>query len=380
MVSAGHTVLVAGLYLPGYGEADHETDHGIKVWRKRLKADIGLIKNNYSVFDTIVLKSLSASGILQKDLAKSLVKFNRFIDELIREFNIDIIEWPDFNAWFQYIIPPLKWPDLSVPLIVKFHGSQTYISQQMQEPIPWKVYLLEKEHIARATALVSVSKNTAESYYRLYNLSQRINVLYNSIELPPVVYCAGQSESKIIFTGAFTKLKGIFSLLRAWNIVHKKHPDAILEIFGKGKINKALKEALPEVRHSIHCRGFVPKEEFYTSMSTAAAAIFPSYTECFALSPLEAMAAGCPVIYTERASGPELITHGINGLLIDPDNPAQMAEAMSSLIQNESLRAKFSENGRRTIKEHFNIDHSIHDHIRFYKQVIQEYQKKTITV
>ena len=49
MVNAGHTVLVAGLYLPGYGEADHETDHGVKVWRKRLKVDIGLIKNNVPI-------------------------------------------------------------------------------------------------------------------------------------------------------------------------------------------------------------------------------------------------------------------------------------------------------------------------------------------
>ena len=378
IIAAGHTVLVAGLYLPGYGGADHETDHGIKVWRKRLKVDIGLIKNNYSAFDTILLRSLSASGILQKDLVNSIGKFNRFIEELIHEFNVDIIEWPDFNDWFPYIKTLLQWPELSVPLVIKFHGTQSYLNYPIQEPVNNKVYLQEKKHIARATAFVSVSRNTAEKYSEFYNLPQHINILYNSIELPPAAYRADQNESKIVFSGALTKRKGIFSLLKAWNILHKKHPDAILEIFGKGKINAVIKEATTEARHSIHYRGFVSKEELYSAMSTAAAAIFPSYTECFALAPLEAMAAGCPVIYTERSSGPELITHGINGLLVDPDNPTQMAEAMSSLIQNESLRAKFSTNGRKAVEEHFNIDQSVHDHIQFYEQVIQQYHQNYI--
>ena len=91
MVSVGHNVLVAGLYMPGYGGANYETDNGVKVWRKRLFVDIGVIKNNYSVFDTVLLKSLSASGILQKDLVNNIGKFNRFIEKLIDEF--ELFDW-----------------------------------------------------------------------------------------------------------------------------------------------------------------------------------------------------------------------------------------------------------------------------------------------
>jgi glycosyltransferase involved in cell wall biosynthesis len=378
MVSAGHTVLVAGLYLPGYGGADHETDQEVKVWRKRLWVDIGLIKNNYSVLDTVLLKSLTASGILEKDLLKNIGKFNRFIEKLIDEFKVDIIEWPDFNDWFQYLNSPLHWPELSVPVIVKFHGTQTFLNYPAQQPANNKLYILEKDHITRAAALAAVCRHTAESYKRLYKLDKPITILYNSIELPPMIYRADQAQAKIIFTGALTERKGLFSLIKAWNILHKKHPDAVLEIFGKGKINTFLKEALPEARHSIRYMGFRTKEEFYQSMSSATAAIFPSYSECFAFAPLEAMAAGCPVINTERFSGPELITHGENGLLINPDDPAQMAESMSSLLLSEPLRNKFSVNGRRTVKEHFSIDQSITDHLRFYEQVIRQFQQKAI--
>jgi glycosyltransferase involved in cell wall biosynthesis len=267
---------------------------------------------------------------------------------------------------------------LSVPLVIKFHGTQSYINQQMGKTVNRKTFLLEKQHIERATAIVSVSRDTAANYSLFYNLSKHVHILYNSIKPPELIYLANQAESKIVFTGALIKLKGIYSLLKAWKILHKKHPDAILEIFGKGKINAIIRKAIDEAGRSIQYRGFVSKEELYKAMSTAAAAIFPSYTECFALAPMEAMAVGCPVIYTERASGPELITHGTNGLLIDPGNPEQMAEAMSSLIQNESLRIKFSNIGRRTIEEHFNIDRSVQDHIHFYEQVIQQYQQNYI--
>ena len=378
MVTSGHTVLVAGLYLPGYGEMDYEEDRGVRVWRKRLQLDIGIIKNDYSTLDALVLKSMSALGILQKDLAKSIGKFNRFVNDLIQKFNIDIIEWPDFNAWLQYINHPLQWPELNVPLIVKFHGTQSYISDQMQEPVNKKLYLLEKDLISRANALASVSKNTAENYSRFYNLSHPVNILYNSIAMPPLEYRADQSESKIVFTGALTKVKGIFSLVRAWNILHKKHPGATLEIFGKGKINAVLKEATPKARLSIHYRGFVSKDELYIAMSTAAAAIFPSYTECFALAPLEAMAVGCPVIYTERASGPELISSGTNGFLVNPDDHHQMAEAMNTLIEDEHVRKEFSNRGRKTIEQRFTITQSVQDHIQFYEQVIQQYKQSHI--
>jgi len=379
MSAAGNKVLVAGLYLPGFGGADYETDNGIKIWRKRLKVDVGLIKNNFSISDTILIKSLSASGLLQLDVTKNIRKFNELIERLIRENNVDIIEWPDFNDWFSYANYPIKWPGLNVPLIIKFHGTQSYICQQLQRQVNKKVYFLEKQHIDRATALVAVSKNTAKNYSEFYNLSQQINILYNCIELPEMKYHIDQSVAKIVFSGSLVKYKGIYSLLKAWNIVHKKHPDAILEIYGKGKINKIIREAIADTDHSIYYKGFVSNEELNAAMTTAAAAIFPSYTECFALAPMEAMAAGCPVIYTERASGPELITHGINGLLVDPDDHGQMAEAISSLIQNESLRNRFSGNGRRTIEEHFNITQSLNDHMEFYEQVIRQYHHNYIT-
>ena len=51
--------------------------------------------------------------------------------------------------------------------------------------------------------------------------------------------------------------------------------------------------------------------------------VLPSYAEGFSLTPLHAMAAGCPTVYTSRGSGPEVIEDGRDGLLIDPDDAGQ---------------------------------------------------------
>jgi len=373
--AAGHQIFIAGLYLPGYGQKDYEEDQGIRVWRKRFGIDKGVLTNNYSFTDIVLTRLLKITGILKRDARKSVERFNDFVAQLIKEFSIDIVEWPDFNEYFRFFPPGFNWPPLPVPLIIKFHGTISYLQKQMGEPVDTNAYTAEKKHLARADALASVSRNTADNYMQFYQLNREITVLYNSIDLPPLYYSLNKVTPTIVYTGTLTKLKGIYSLLRAWNTVHKKYPGAVLRIFGKGHSQPLLGELSKDALPSVHFEGFVTRDELYKAMSTASAAIFPSYTECFAIAPLEAMAAGCPVIYTKRVSGPELINSGENGLLVEPDDYGQMAEAILLLLEDESLRKKFSEHGRETIVQKFDIRKSAADHIDFYSRVIQNYYK-----
>lgn len=398
LVAAGHQVFVAGLYAPGYGQADYEEDQGVRVWRRRFGLDIGLIRNDYSKTDTLLLELFRRSGLSRRDTVRSVRAFSVFVGELIGKFRIDLVEWPDFNEYFAHLPASFSWPALPVPLVVKFHGTASYIYRQMQEPVDQTTFLLEKKHMERADALVSVSRNTAENYASFYGLTRRIGVLYNSIEFPgvrtnglsptddkaggsaqtsdPAGIPSPEAARTIVYTGALSRVKGIHSLMEAWPLVLRKRPDAILRVFGKGRPSSLLARLPEQARNSVRFEGFVTKDRLYEALSGAAAAIFPSYTECFALAPLEAMAVGCPVIFTERVSGPELIETGVNGLLINPDDYGQMAEAMLSLLEDVEKRKTFSRNGRQTILERFDIRKSVKDHIRFYEELIINYQAR----
>jgi glycogen synthase len=377
MAKEGHRILVAGLYAPGYGQKDYEEDEGVMVWRRRYRLDIGLIKNDYSLTDTFLLAALRRTGLLGWDTRKSVMDFNSFIIDLIEKFKIDVVEWPDFNEYFPYLPDSFVWPPLPVPLIVKFNGTASYIARDMKEKINPATLRQEKRHIERADLLVSVSRYTADSYTSLYGNSRPVEILYNSIDLPAKLYRPADVTPTIVFTGTLTRRKGIYSLLKAWNLVNPVHPEARLRIFGKGKVH--LFESLldTKARGSVVFEGFASRDQLYAAFSTAAAAIFPSYNEAFANAPLEAMAIGCPVIYSTRASGPELIRPGENGLLIDPDDPRQIADAIIELLENDRLRNGFSIKGRQTIEERFDTRRSVNDHIQLYQKQLSKHMTNT---
>jgi len=85
-------------------------------------------------------------------------------------------------------------------------------------------------------------------------------------------------------------------------------PSLHLHLYGKGPVNDLKKLIDTDALSSVIFHGHVLREELLTALTTAAVAVFPSYSECFSMAPLEAMAAGCAVVYTCRTSGPELIT------------------------------------------------------------------------
>jgi glycosyltransferase involved in cell wall biosynthesis len=68
---------------------------------------------------------------------------------------------------------------------------------------------------------------------------------------------------------------------------------------------------------------------------------------------LEAMAAGTPVISTDISGMPEVVEHGVNGLLTEPDNARACADAMSRLLDDPALAARLAEEGRRTVERRF---------------------------
>jgi glycosyltransferase involved in cell wall biosynthesis len=111
-------------------------------------------------------------------------------------------------------------------------------------------------------------------------------------------------------------------------------------------------------------------------LATASIAVFPSYAECFSLAPLEAMAAGCAVIYTSKSSGPELIVDGENGLLVDPDDVNAIAKAITLLIEDKKLRQTIADAGKRSVSEKFNVVNSAQQHIAFYNGVIGEFKSR----
>jgi len=375
LVQQGHNVFVVGLYPHGYGQQHYEEDEGVKIWRLRYKTDIGLIRNTYSFSDNLWRRFLKYSTLLHWDTKFSTAALFSFIKKLIVQYDIDIIEMPDWNTFLHNSLTTINVPSFTIPLVVKLHGSYCYFQNETGEQLNKKIFAAEKQLLKRADAITSVSLYTADQTKNLFAINKEITVLYNCIPLPSSSLLH-EPGNTIIFTGSLVKRKGVYSLLKAWNIVHRQMPFLSLHLLGKGPVKELQKLVDNNALSSVIFHGHVTRDVLLKELTTAAVAVFPSYSECFSMAPLEAMAAGCAVIYTSKSSGPELITHKMNGLLIDPDDINAIANAILLLMQDETLRTQIAKAGKATIAEKFNISNAARQHVDFYNKVISRFAAK----
>jgi glycosyltransferase involved in cell wall biosynthesis len=95
----------------------------------------------------------------------------------------------------------------------------------------------------------------------------------------------------------------------------------------------------------------IPHAETQRYYDEADVFVFPSIFEAFPIPPIEAMAAGLPVIASTAGGVVESVVHERTGLLIERDDPAALADAILRLAQDGALRRSFGEAGRRRVEE-----------------------------
>lgn len=372
----GHRVIIAGLYPYNYGQKDYEEDAGIKIYRKRFGWKLGLGMDSKLQYAINHLPDVMRRIIYQPE---AFQRFLSFLQELIVKEKIDIIEAPDFSNFPIIMGIKAQWPAFDVPFVVKSHGSLTYFCHEMGETSKPKIREMDELLFKRGDALSSVSGYTAELNKKLFGNDLSFTILYNGILMSETKPVTQRDPKTVIFTGALVVKKGIFSLLQSWNKVHIKHPDAKLLVLGKGNPAKLEKWLEAPALKTVDFLGHVPREKVMEHLSKATLGVFPSYSESFGLGPVEAMAAGCPVIYTSRSCGPEIVKEGRDGFLVDPDNIVEIAEKICRLLEEPETREKFSASAFETVRNNFEIGGLAKKHIDFYQKTINDFRIKKET-
>jgi glycosyltransferase involved in cell wall biosynthesis len=356
----GHKVVVAGFY-PYYRKSpEREKDQGVEVyrffygnrWKLKLSKHFlaGYLINIKNEFDLYI----------------------RELKKLVEEHNIEIIESTDFVEAFRYSGPRMiSFSDFRVPFIVKLHGSYSIVYDFAKIKFGNRnIVIKEKTLLGSATALVAVSASVKQRVEVKYSLQKHIDVLYNGIYLDgPVSYIKNLNNNHVAFAGTLDVNKGVFNLLKAWPKVIKVVPSARLQVYGKGSktsLNAINRLITGEIRDSIELKGYALKEDLPKIYSSVSCAIFPSYSETFGMAPLEAMAIGCPVIFTKRTSGPEIIDNGENGLLVDPDNIAEITDAIVFMLTNRTQAIEMGQKAYLKVSKEFDISIVAERHIKFY--------------
>ena len=124
------------------------------------------------------------------------------------------------------------------------------------------------------------------------------------------------------------------------------------------------------LKGSIHWLGPLPLPEVRTLTRAADIVLIPSLWENCPYSCLEAMAAGRSIVASAQGGMPELIQHGVNGLLATTGDAASFVEKIERLIGDASLRARLGEAGRERVLRRYSVSRLVDDVDRLYRSVL----------
>ena len=180
------------------------------------------------------------------------------------------------------------------------------------------------------------------------------------------------SKTLVLCMGRLHPDKNIETLVSAWETVQKNIDSVHLLILGDGCEKEKLKNLIGKVkaRDTVTLYGFVPHEIVNKFLLASDLFVLPSQKEGCSNALLEAMAARLACIAINCKGNQEIITNGINGILIDDSNPAFLAEAIINLIKDGPKRKKIGEQAYLTTQKYFSIDKTVLRYINLYCTIL----------
>jgi phosphatidylinositol alpha-mannosyltransferase len=154
----------------------------------------------------------------------------------------------------------------------------------------------------------------------------------------------------VLFVGRLEKRKGLKFLLRAWPMVLERQPDARLIVVGRGRPLEGYRRFAARQGWSpqdVVFAGYVPSEELPRYYQACDVFCAPNTgQESFGIVLLEAMAAGAPIVASDIPGYRDVLSNGVQGLLVEPQNPGALADGICRLLANPEVRASMRRAGQ----------------------------------
>lgn len=236
--------------------------------------------------------------------------------------------------------------------------------------------------------LIAVSRAIVAKLVTEGRTATQVDLIYNGVDLQRYEYtdaCCTLPEEYGFpegtpLVGVVARLepeKGHQTLLEAWPRVHENVPQAKLLIIGEGS-QRATLEALAEDLDLLgeRCSGdrcvgtrrarpgaqvlFTGLRDDVPAVTAALdVAVLPSYREAQGLALLEAMALRRPVVATNVGGVPEMVEHGVTGLLVPPRDPVALGAAIARLLTDHPLADMLARAGHDFVHANFSLDEMV---------------------
>lgn len=164
--------------------------------------------------------------------------------------------------------------------------------------------------------------------------------IYNFVEIPQGLPSSLENKH-CISVGRLTPSKNFPELIQVWALVSERHPDWILDIYGRGGQKKKLQKQIDAAGLTGKVLLHDPVSDIWAKLRESSCFLFTSLNEGMPLALVEAAGAGLPCVSYDIDCGPsEIIEEGVTGYLVSPHDVSTFAQRVCTLIEDEELRKR----------------------------------------
>ncbi len=181
-------------------------------------------------------------------------------------------------------------------------------------------------------------------------------------------------ERDIICVARLDLAKGVDVLLHAWGRMLREpsewraHLKPRLRLVGKGVCGAQMERIVAElgIQDSVELLGL--RTDIVDLLQQSWGFVMPSRWEGMPNALLEAMACGLPCVATRVSGSEDIIADGVNGLLVEPEQPAEMAWALRRIIEDSELAQRLGQEGRATVVRDYQLTTIVEQCLEFYRR------------
>jgi glycosyltransferase involved in cell wall biosynthesis len=204
-----------------------------------------------------------------------------------------------------------------------------------------------------ASKVYSIPNSVDTDIFRPVSLETKY-ALREKLDLP-------KDKLLVIFTGRLVSYKGLPLLLEVWKQIAREHPQAALILVGGGSMD--MYNAETQLKEYVAANQLVDKVFFsgevknvHEYLQACDLFVFPTQKEAFGISVIEAMACGLPVIATQVGGLKDILVHGQNGWVIQPNHKEDLYQALNRLISDKELAGSLGKSALRTARSCYSVE------------------------
>ena len=275
---------------------------------------------------------------------------------------------------------------LKIPLIASDQGGLTTHPFLNESGLFLKIlYSIQNffiKKIIKDSTAISVSNEYEKNIFLELNKQSRIKIIRNGVNLKTLVSKVDfKNKYKIntkfiLFVGRFSKSKGIETLIHAFSIIQNDNQFSNIHLVIMG-VDFGYEQSMEELIqiHNMSEKIIViknpPREDVISAYGESEFLILPSQWELSPLVPLESFAFKKPVISTKSHGIPFTVQDNKNGILVEPDNSKQLAEAITKLLLDDQLRVRLGLFGYNFVHEECNSISMAKNSLKLYEELLK---------